>query len=151
GDPPLKQVVARTVEAGLRGGEERNVRWSLGWFRAENRNDILFVASSQNGFGYFKNFGKTRRQGLEADINGRIWRINLGGGYSSLDATYQSPETVAGSGNSSNDAAARAKGFDGVIRIEPGDRIPLLPRHTLKAFADLRATAKLSVDLGLVA
>jgi outer membrane receptor protein involved in Fe transport len=152
GDPPLRQVVARTWEAGLRGGWERIVNWSVGWFRADNRDDILFVASNQTGFGYFKNFGETRRQGLEVDLNSRIRRLSLGGGYTFLEATYQSPETVDGSSNSVNDAAAAGgKGLDGTIRIQPGARIPLVPRHMLKAFADLQATAKLSLDLGMVA
>lgn len=152
GDPPLRQVVARTFEAGVRGTSERSIHWSAGWFRADNRDDILFVASNQTGFGYFKNFGKTRRQGIEADVNGRMRRLSLGGGYTLLDATYQSPETVDGSSNSVNDAAAAgAKGLDGAIQIQPGARIPLVPRHMLKAFADLQATAKLSLDLGVVA
>jgi outer membrane receptor protein involved in Fe transport len=152
GDPPLQQVVARTWEAGVRGKLEHGVNWSAGWFRADNRQDILFVASEQTGFGYFKNFGRTRRQGLEVDANGRIRRLNLGGGYTFLDATYQSPETVDGSGNSVNDAAlSGGKGLDGTIQIQPGARIPLVPRHMVKAFADLQATAKLSIDLGMVA
>ena len=44
-DPPLKQVVTRTFEAGVRGTLENNLRWSAGWFRGENYNDLLFVAS----------------------------------------------------------------------------------------------------------
>ena len=63
--PAARQVVTRTFEAGVRGGLETNLRWNAGWFRADNRNDILFVASEQTGFGYFKNFGKTLRQGIE--------------------------------------------------------------------------------------
>ena len=102
GDPPLKQVVTRTLEAGLRGGQESPVNWHVGWFRSENHNDILFVSSTQTGFGYFKNFGETRRQGFEADVRGRVWRLNLGGGYTFLDATYQSSEAVDGSSNSTN-------------------------------------------------
>jgi outer membrane receptor protein involved in Fe transport len=128
------------------------LNWSAGWFRAENHDDILFVASTQTGFGYFKNFGQTRRQGAEVDLNGRIGRFSLGGGYTFLDATYQSPETVGGTGNSTNsEALAGAKGFDGVIRIQAGNRIPLIPRHMLKAFATVQATKKLSVDLDFVA
>jgi outer membrane receptor protein involved in Fe transport len=149
GDPPLNQVVTRTLEAGVRSAGEARVGWNIGWFFANNHDDILFVASTQTGFGYFKNFGKTRRQGVEVDLNSRIWRVNLGGGYTFLDATYQSPETVDGSGNSTSNAAA--KGLDGTIQIQPGARIPLIPRHMLKAFADFQATSKFSVDLGLVA
>ena len=152
GDPPLSQVVTRTLEAGLRGGQEPRFNWSAGWFRAENHDDILFVSSTQTGFGYFKNFGETRRQGLEADLNSRIWRVTLGVGYTFLDATYQSPETVTGSSNSANDQAlAGSKGFDGTIQIQPGDRIPLVPHHMLKAYAALDATKKLSINLNFVA
>ncbi|MEO8663241.1 MAG: TonB-dependent receptor [Bryobacteraceae bacterium] len=143
GDPPLKQVVTRTFEGGIRGGSETPIVWSLGWFRAENRNDILFVASTQTGFGYFKNFGQTRRQGLQADLRGRLWHFNLGGGYTFLDATYQSPETVDGSSNST--------GMEGIIEIQPGNRVPLIPRHLLKAFASLPISKKFSVDLDFVA
>ncbi|MEO8125532.1 MAG: TonB-dependent receptor [Bryobacteraceae bacterium] len=142
-DPPLLQVVTRTLEAGVRGDVESNLRWSLGWFRGENRNDILFVASTQTGFGYFKNFGKTRRQGLEIDANGRIRRVTLGGGYTFLDATYQSAETVDGSSNNTN--------TDGFIQIKPGAKIPFIPSHMLKAYADVQVTSKFLVDLGLTA
>jgi outer membrane receptor protein involved in Fe transport len=152
GDPPLDQVVTRTVEAGLRGGHEGHLNWSAGWFRAENHNDILFVASTQTGFGYFKNFGETRRQGVEINVNGHFWRLSLGGGYTLLDATYQSAETVAGSSNSANDAALYGtRGLDGTIQIQPGDRIPLIPRHMFKGFAAFQATRQLSIDLSLVA
>jgi outer membrane receptor protein involved in Fe transport len=152
GDPPLNQVVTRTFEAGVRGGEEGRVNWSVGWFRGDNHNDLLFVSSAQTGNGYFKNFGQTRRQGIEVHLNGRIRRISLGGNYTFVNATYQSPETVAGSSNSANDSALGASpGLSGVIQIRPGDRIPLIPQHLLKAFADFQATKKLSVDLDFVA
>ena len=146
GDPPLQQVVTRTFEAGLRGGQESHFSWNIGWFRGENRNDILFVASQQTGYGYFKNFGKTRRQGIEADINTHIWRVSLGGGYTFLDATYQSQELLNGAGNSTNDAAA--PGLEGLIEINAGAKIPLIPQHTFKLFADWQATQKWSLNFG---
>jgi len=149
GDPPLQQVVTRTVEAGIRSGQESRLNWNVGWFRGENRNDILFVASEQTGFGYFKNFGKTRRQGFEADLNARIWRFGFGGGYTLLDATYQSEEEVNGESNSSSDA--EAPGLEGLIEIEPGAKIPLIPQHMFKLFADLQATKKLSLNFGVLA
>jgi outer membrane receptor protein involved in Fe transport len=149
GDPPLKQVVTRTVEAGLRGGVEGKLNWNAGWFRADNRRDLLFVASDQTGFGYFKNFGRTLRQGAQFNVDGQLWRVSMGGAYTFLDATFQSPELVDGSSNSFNDAGA--KGLEGLIQIEPGAQIPLIPRHIFKAFADLQATKKFSVDFGVVA
>lgn len=151
GDPPLEQVVTRTIEAGLR-RQRGNTSWNVGAFRAANANDILFVTAEQTGFGYFRNFGGTRRQGIEADVIHRLPRVTLRVGYTFLDATYQSSETVNGENNSSNDAADIGRpGLEGAIEIEPGDRIPLMPRHGLKAFADWQATGRLSIDLGLIA
>jgi hypothetical protein len=59
---------------GLRGQASGATRWNLGLFRAENHDDILFVADDQLGYGYFKNFGKTRRQGVEAGASTAIGR-----------------------------------------------------------------------------
>jgi outer membrane receptor protein involved in Fe transport len=151
GDPPLKQVVTRTVEFGIRGGSESAFHWSAGYFRSANRDDILFVASPQTGFGYFKNFGKTLRQGLELDANTRVKRLTLGLGYTFLDATFQSPETVNGSGNSSNaEALLGRKGLESTIAIQPGNRIPLIPQHMLKMYADIQVTTKFLVDLNVI-
>ena len=149
GDPPLRQVMARTVEAGVRGRLGMGFHWNMGAFRAENSNDILFVNSSRTGFGYFKNFGKTRRQGVELGLNGKMGRVSFGGGYTLLEATYQTKEILNGSSNSANDA--RAKGLDGGIVIQAGDRIPLIPQHAFKAYADLAITSKLALDFGLIA
>lgn len=152
-DPPLKQVVTRTVDTGVRGSiAEGNIRWNVGWFRGENHNDLLFVASQQTGFGYFTNFGQTRREGAEANLSGRIRALTLGGGYTFLNATYQSPQTVDGGSNSSNASAlGGAPGLDDTITLQPGDRIPLIPQNMLKAWADWAVTKKLSVDLDFMA
>jgi outer membrane receptor protein involved in Fe transport len=149
----LKQVDTRTFEAGLRnGGEVGHFNWRAGWFRASNHNDLLFVTSKQTGNGYFKNFGETLRQGVEVHLSGRIQSLTLGGNYTFLRATYESAETLNGSSNSANDsAAAGSPGMDGVIRIQPGNRIPLMPQHTLKTFADMQFNRKLSADLDFVA
>ncbi|MEP7310172.1 MAG: TonB-dependent receptor [Acidobacteriota bacterium] len=151
GDPPLDQVVTRTVEAGVR-GDQGALTWNVGVFHAANTDDILFVASTQTGFGYFKNFGSTRRQGVEMGMTARKGRLSGGAGYTWLDATFESAETLAGRGNSANDAALTGgKGLEGTIAIHADDRIPLVPRHLLKAFGDLAVTARLSVDLDLIA
>ncbi len=153
GDPPLEQVVTRTFEAGVRGrqGSSLPLTWNAGIFLARNSDDILFVSSAQTGFGYFKNFGETRRQGIELGASGRLKRVRLGAGYTFLAATYQSEETVSGAGNSTNDLArAGTKGLEGTITIEPGNAMPMIPRHTMKAFADVDLTRLLSVDLDIV-
>jgi len=129
------------VEAGLRGGR-RGISWSAGLFTATNYHDLLFVASTQTGFGYFKNFGETRRQGVEISASARLPRATAGLGYSFVNATYQSSEVIGAGGNSTNS--------DGTITISPGDRIPLIPQHTFKVYGEFQATPKLSVDVDLV-
>lgn len=152
GDPPLKQVVTRTLEAGLRGTTANHVQWNAGVFSAQNQDDILFVADNQAGFGYFKNFGKTRRQGLELGLAGNVGKFNLGAQYTWLDATYQSAETVNGTGNSSNStASAGSPGLDGTINIQPGDQIPLVPRQMLKLFADYAVSPAFTLNGSMVA
>jgi outer membrane receptor protein involved in Fe transport len=143
-DPPLKQVVTRTFEAGIRSGAENKLRWSAGWFRGENYHDLLFVASEQTGFGYFTNFGQTRRQGAEVSLSGRFGRFELGGNYTFIEATYQSSQTIDGGSNSTNDGGL---GMDGNITVGPGEYIPQIPKNILKVFGEYRPTAKLSVDL----
>jgi outer membrane receptor protein involved in Fe transport len=152
GDPPLNQIVARTWEAGVRGIDEGPVTWSFGVFRGDNRNDILFVTSEQTSFGYFKNIAKTRRQGLEIDARSRVSRFTFGGGYTLLDATYQSRETVNGFSNSRNETAETGiRGVEGSLEIEPGHHLPLTPRHMVKAFAAHQVTPKLTLDIGMLA
>ena len=150
GDPPLRQVVASSLEGGFRGEFQSRFNWSAGLFQGTNRDDILFVSSAASGFGYFKNFGKTRRQGAELSIQAKLPKVMIGGAYTLLAATFESPETVKGSSNSSNDTAlSGARGLDGSISIVAGSRIPLAPRHLLKAYADLRPCKKFVVSVGL--
>ncbi|CAD5367005.1 TonB-dependent receptor [Rubrivivax sp. A210] len=139
GDPPLQQVVTTTFEAGVRGGSAGQFAWSLGFFRSDNKDDLLFVADNASGFGYFKNFGKTRRQGIELGLSLQPAKgVTVGANYTWLQATYRSAEVVNGSSNSSNESAEDGfPGVEGTIDIHPGDRIPLVPRQMLKLYADI--------------
>jgi len=154
-DPPLQQVVTDTWEVGLRGKPElsfiRNLNWNVGAFRAENHNDILFVSSVELGTGYFQNFAKTRREGVDADLNGRVGRVTWGLDYTFLEATYQSNAVVDGSASNTSDTALSGyPGLDGNIYVHPGNRIPLIPKQTGKAYASFEATKRLVFDLSEV-
>ncbi|WP_083745637.1 TonB-dependent receptor [Variovorax sp. KK3] len=153
GDPPLKQVVTTTFEAGLRGVAPPGLAWNAGVFRSDNKDDLLFVADDSSGFGYFKNFGKTRRQGIELGLQATPAEgLSVGGNLMLLDATYRTAETVGGSGNNSNDqAAAGFPGTEGNIQIRPGDRIPMLPRQVLKLYADYAPSAQWRIGLDMLA
>lgn len=148
GDPPLRQVIARSVE--LRAALTRR-HWSASasLFRTASDDDILFVADTPSGYGYFRNVGQTRRQGLALESRATLGAVTLQASYTLLDATYRTAELLGGGANSSSDAAA--PGFDGSITIAPGDRIPLVPRHTFKAAANWQARGWLAFDIDLVA
>jgi outer membrane receptor protein involved in Fe transport len=151
-DPPLKQVVSRTFEVGIRSNENLSLHWSADYFFGQNYNDLLFVASEQTGFGYFLNFGKTRRDGLELELS-EDWRHwSVGSNYTFLNATYQSPQTIDGGSNSTNDSAlAGQPGIDDDIHIVPGDFIPQVPRNIFKLYGQFRPSSKLTAELNILA
>lgn len=135
-DPPLQQVVSRTVETGLRGNAPLaggRLEWKLALFRTDSSNDIIRVASAIPGRGVFQNVDATRRQGLEAsaEIRSGPWTAFLS--YSYLDATYRFAGNIASPNNPSADA-------DGNILVTPGKTIPGIPRHQFKARVDYAMT-----------
>jgi iron complex outermembrane receptor protein len=149
-DPPLKQVVSRTVEAGLRGnliaGDPRGqLTWALGAFRTETQDDIINVASTAVPmFGFFQNAAKTLRQGVEAKIAYKTDRWNAYANYTFVDATYQSALTISSPDNPVSD-------INGNIFVTPGDHIPGIPAHRFKAGAEYAITDawKLGADVNV--
>ncbi len=141
-DPALKQVVAQTYEAGLRGshalGGEGHVGWKLGVYRTDSTNDILSIPDPlQQGFGYFQNVGATRRQGLEAQVNYQWDRFSASASYAYIDATFQNALTLA-----SNSPFADAKGL---IYVNAGAQIPAIPHHRVKLSAEYQITPEISI------
>ena len=60
----------------------------------------------------------------------------------------RAPAVLDGSANNTSDSALSGyPGLDGNIYVQPGDRIPLIPKQTGKAYADFEATKKLVFDL----
>lgn len=135
-DPPLKQVVSRTVEAGFRGTTELNIGtlgWKIGGFRATNADDILAIPSPElQGFGFFQNVGRTRRQGIEAQVNLTSKTLQLYASYSLVDARFLDALQLASHSPFADD--------DGNIQVVPGNRIPAVPRNRIKAGFDYAVT-----------
>ena len=137
-DPPLDQVVARSWEGGLRGvlgdAGADHLAWRVGLFRTTNTDDILFQATggTQSNEGFFANVGDTRRQGVEATLSGRshAGQLSWFASYALLQATY----LTAFDENSAHHPGADA---DGLVHVARGDRIPGLPRHSLKFGVDV--------------
>ena len=135
-DPPLKQVVARTEEAGLRGTKDLSIGtlgWKLGVFRTDNTDDILAIPSPLlQGFGYFQNVGSTRRQGIETEVTLKSSKVQLYASYALVDARFLDALQVG-----SNSPFADANGN---VQILPGNRIPAIPRNRVKAGIDYSIT-----------
>ena len=133
-DPYLKQVVSTSMEAGFRQAwmlGEVKLSTSATVYRSENNDDILFVSSGTRSAGYFKNFGKTRRQGIELGLTADKGPLRFSVGYNLLDATYQSSDIFQSASNSS--AADLGTGNANQIQVKPGDKIPGFARHSVKA------------------
>ena len=144
GDPPLDQVVAKTFEGGLRGALSANINWSFSAYRAQNFNDIQFIASSTTGAGFFDNVGKTRRQGIDAAVNGRLDKLSWSLGYSFIKATYQSEFAVA---SEVNETVAGSE----VQQVRKGDYIPGIPKHQLKLRAAYDVTPAWNIGTNVFA
>lgn len=142
-DPPLKQVVSRTFEAGLRGKTEGGMKWAAAAYRTTSYDDILFVSTAASS-GFFQNFGQTRRQGLEASLGRAEGRLGWQLSYGLVDATYQSSALVFSQANSTADA-------NGNIQVSPGDLIPGIPRQHLNVLARCDFTERFSAGANAVA
>ena len=137
-DPPLDDVVARTIELGV-GGRWRSVDWHAIVFRSLNADDILFVsAGALTNEGFFANVGETRRDGIELAASGRSgealdWYMNL----AYLDAGFRETFNVPGP----NNPAA----IEGEITVSPGDRLPLVPKLAASLGIRFRPAKRLQI------
>lgn len=137
GDPNLKQVVAHTVEAGVRGTfrplDGSKLSYSVALFRSNLDEDIAFINSVTQGRAFFANVGQTRRQGIDAGMRfttGR-WLIYLA--YSYIDATYQSGFVESSGNNPAADA-------NGNVTVRSGSRLAGIPANQLKFGAYYKIT-----------
>jgi iron complex outermembrane receptor protein len=134
-DPPsLRQVVSHTWEAGLRGRFSSpqiapgGFVWNASLFRTDVDDDIYGVATSLST-GYFQNIGGTRRQGAELGLNYSDDRLSAFVNYSFVAATFESSFLLNSPQNSFADSS-------GNILVRPGDTLPGIPAHRIKAGAD---------------
>ena len=135
-----KQVVAHTVEAGLRGiarysASRHSSTGSSASSAPTTSNDILNVADPvQQGFGYFQNVGSTRRQGIEAEVDY----------HKSTSSTLASQlRLYRRDASSTRCSSAPTRPFadaNGNIQVSPGNRIPMIPHHRIKLSADYNVT-----------
>ncbi|HMI92222.1 MAG TPA: TonB-dependent receptor, partial [Polyangiales bacterium] len=147
-DPPLEQVVTRAAELGVRGahGGTRSrpqLSWSLAGFGSRNFDDIVFVAGSRIGTGFFQNAGQTQRIGLEANINAELGLLRLYASYTLLRATFESQLMLPGLEELGEEAE--------IVEVEKGNRLPGLPAHSAKAGVTVTPLAQWSLGLSVIA
>ncbi len=140
-DPPLKQIVSRTVEAGLKGSNAIDwawapgrLNWSISGYHTENQNDIYSVASpTVIGFGYYTNAGDTLREGIDVGATYTTEKWDAHASYSYIRATFLTPISLSSPNNPTADPAT------GAIQVNPGDNIPGIPNHKFKFGIDYEA------------
>ncbi|MGH7821433.1 MAG: TonB-dependent receptor, partial [Candidatus Binatia bacterium] len=116
-DPPLDEVRARSVEAGVRAKPFRATNAAIAFFRTDLDDDILFVSTGR-AEGFFRNVERTRRQGLEFLLDGRLRDIDWFASYAWTRATFETTLTFP-SPLGDNTAG-------------PGDELPGVPEHLAK-------------------
>jgi outer membrane receptor protein involved in Fe transport len=144
GDPDLKQVVAQTEQAGLRGHFHvpfGTLRYDASLFHSVLSNDIEFINSPVLNRAYFANIGQTRRQGAALRLDANFGAIDAFIDYTYVEATYLSGYVESAGSNPAADA-------NGNITIRPGDTLPGIPRSVLKFGAEWQArpTVKIGLD-----
>ncbi len=137
GDPNLQQVVAHTVEAGLRGRVHPFpggiLSAELAYYHTTLDNDILFVNSPIQGRAFFQNVGSTLRQGFDINLQLKTERWLAWLAYSYIDAQFQTGFTASSENNPAADV-------NGNIQVQPGDRLPGIPANLLKLGVDYKLT-----------
>ncbi len=142
-DPPLKPVIARTVEVGARFAAGEDTRFAVALYRSVLDDDIQFVSSGGAvNAGYFQNIGRTRREGLELGARSAFGALALRAGLSLVRAVYVTPFGINSPNNSSADPAT------GDIGVQPGDRIPGVPARSVKLRGDWTLSERASLGLG---
>jgi len=128
-DPPLDQVVATTMSAGVR-GTVAGVHYAASLFRTEAADDIYFVsAGPARNSGFFTNIGTTRRQGVEVMLRRKAGPVRWFGSYTFLQATFGEEITVP--------SPHHPLGDEGEVDVAAGSRIPLTPPHQGKIGVDV--------------
>lgn len=140
-DPPLDEVIAKSFELGGR-GYINAIRYNLGLFSTTNHNDILFQTTGRST-GLFANVDKTRRQGFEGSLSGRIQTVTWLLAYSHIAATFEDSFNALSPNHDFADD-------EGEILVRRGDSIPGIPKNQFKFSADYTMFEGLKIGLDVV-
>ena len=150
-DPPLKQVVAKTYDFGLRGQLTDSIKWNASVYHAMNHDDIQFIrASTSTSRGYYNNIGRTKRQGLDFGISGQLEKFRWSTSYSYINAEFDNNlELLSGSNSAASDDSGMYN--RNLIYVQKGDKLPSIPEHQFKARLQFQVTPNWSIGSNLIA
>lgn len=139
-DPPLEQVIAKTLEASLQYNSE-SVSAMATLFSTKTIDDIIFQqAGSTSSEGYFVNIDKIQRQGVELAWSKELNDVTVGASYNYLKATFESPFISFSPMNPLGENR----------QVTPGDVIPGQPQHQLKLHVDWQINQELNIGTELL-
>ncbi|MBL8882852.1 MAG: TonB-dependent receptor [Hyphomicrobium sp.] len=157
-DPPLKQVVSKSWEGGIRGEhtswDGQRLAWSLGYFHTLNTDDILNVAATSTGRGFFLNAGDTLRQGVEAAVGYQNQRLSAYASYAYVDATFETDLILpAPNTPGAEECPVEEEGDEEAFCnfVSSGDSLPGIPKHRFKAGIQYWLTPQWKVGTDLIA
>lgn len=148
-DPYLPQVRSFSTELGVRGSAyDGKLEFNATMFETQLEDDILFVSLGRKNRGVFDTFKHTSRRGFELGLNAKVGAHTFRLAYTRLDAKFGSYAKVVNQSNSSSNSTA---GQLNEFTIEPGDRIPGIPRDVLRMGWAFDVTDKMNVGINMIA
>jgi outer membrane receptor protein involved in Fe transport len=137
----------------VRGNLSPDIRWNAAVYTATNHNDIQvvqtpLVSDNSNGLGYFSNIGRTKRNGLDLGVSGKIDNFSWNASYAYIDATYDSDLELVSNSNSENGVGTNNTRS---ILVKKGSSLASIPDHQLKLRGQFQANKDWTVGATLVA
>jgi len=102
-NPDLKPQYSTTYEVGAKGIAFDRMEYDLGVFDTEVRDELVpFEVPDGSGRTFYRNAGRTRRQGVELGVHALLGDVELGGSYTLAHYRFRSfvVDSVSYAGNS---------------------------------------------------
>jgi outer membrane cobalamin receptor len=116
----------------------------LSAYRTSVRDDIYFIASDAALFsGFFANIGDTRREGAELGVRLVFNRFSAYANYAYTRATFRTSAQIF----SPREDADPSSPLFGLNEVRAGDRLPLVPDHTVRFGGEARLPQGFDVGL----
>ena len=145
GDPPLSQVVTRTFDAGVRGHRQRRRPGMPATSVPPIATTFCSCSRSRPGSATSRTSAGRAARGSSSAHGAALDVAELGAGYTlSSTRRFRARSGQRREQQRERRATAGGRPRGRASTIEPGDRMPLIPRHMLKVYADVQVTRRLA-------